>query len=614
MGRYHQSSQIQLVADLILSLGRAAHRDGFQGHYRRGFLHVHRKGRGFVLIGYGDGLFSRGGRIEPAHLVILYSSLAAVAVMGRYHQSSQIQLVADLILGLGRAAHRDGFQRGHIFLSQISINLLNLRVGQSSVVNQDLRNSALKEAVSVCDNALSYIHGSTDVGSLGSSVFLCGSQNAVHIQLFGCSILHRNGNGGTIDLVAVVILNITELLSASKTGRGPVMIGGYKQSAPASAGLSYIESGVLVAGGPVVTRIGYRLACIMAYYDHGQLRFAVKVYAVKAHAGGAVKQQGRHTVFIGRELGGALFLGRKGHVLRTLAVPAQDRITVVAAQGDAAVSVQPDVKAVSGDRALLFQSYLAPVRAALPGVTGLVVPHYDILTGSVGIGVVDLHVKADFIVCRGIYRLEGDFCFDDISAIYDSGVRFKAFLNTGTVKGLLIFIVDPILSHSRLIGGSLTIRLIDKNFNGILFVNLAAVAVEDRILHLDHDIQVLLIPHSFRYAGSGSVILHGQMLLDHQSWSTVPDRIGFSFTNGRSAVGGKAVAGSDHIQYADLSVGLAVNLSLIIRLGNRKDIGAGSLRRLHRSAVAGGIGLSRIVLIERGQTGFSQPNAVAGII
>ena len=392
--------------------------------------------------------------------------------MGRYHQSSQIQLVADLILGLGRAAHRDGFQRGHIFLSQISINLLNLRVGQSSVVNQDLRNSALKEAVSVCDNALSYIHGSTDVGSLGSSVFLCGSQNAVHIQLFGCSILHRNGNGGTIDLVAVVILNITELLSASKTGRGPVMIGGYKQSAPASAGLSSIES-----GGPVVTRIGYRLACIMAYYDHGQLRFAVKVYAVKAHAGGAVKQQGGHTVFIGRELGGALFLGRKGHVLRTLAVPAQDRVTVVAAQGDAAVSVQPDVKAVSGNRALLFQSYLAPVRAALPGVTGLVVPHYDILTGSVGIGVVDLHVKADFIVRRRIYRLEGDFCFDDISAIYDSGVRLKALLNTGAVKGLVVFIADPILSHSLLIAGSLAIRLIYKDFNAILLMSVAAVVV-----------------------------------------------------------------------------------------------------------------------------------------
>ena len=70
MGGYHQASQIQLVVDLILGLGRAAHRDGFQGHYRRGFLHVHRKGRGFVLIGHGDGLFSRGGRIKLADLII----------------------------------------------------------------------------------------------------------------------------------------------------------------------------------------------------------------------------------------------------------------------------------------------------------------------------------------------------------------------------------------------------------------------------------------------------------------------------------------------------------------------------------------------------------------
>ena len=70
MSGYNQSSQIQLVADLILSLGRAAHRDGFQGHYRRGFLHVHRKGRGFVLIGHGNGLFSCGGGIESAHLII----------------------------------------------------------------------------------------------------------------------------------------------------------------------------------------------------------------------------------------------------------------------------------------------------------------------------------------------------------------------------------------------------------------------------------------------------------------------------------------------------------------------------------------------------------------
>ena len=70
MSGYHQASQIQFLADLILGLVRAAHRDGFQGHYRRGFLHVHRKGRGFVLIGYGDGLFSRGGGIEPAHLII----------------------------------------------------------------------------------------------------------------------------------------------------------------------------------------------------------------------------------------------------------------------------------------------------------------------------------------------------------------------------------------------------------------------------------------------------------------------------------------------------------------------------------------------------------------
>ena len=544
--------------------------------------------------------------------------------MGRYHQSSQIQLVADLILGLGRAAHRDGFQRGHIFLSQISINLLNLRVGQSSVVNQDLGNRALEVGPLIVGIARSYMHLRADVFGHCNGIIFLSSQNAVHIQLLLRSVFRRDGNRGAVDFVAVIILDVAEILSGAEARGGPVVIGRHKEGTPA-AGFLCKDSAILVAGGPVSARIAYRLTGVMADHDHGHFRLIVKVDAVKGHEIAvsaqsalvvftAAEHQRGHAVFINAKRGSGFCLSRKGSIHRALIFPAQDRITVVAAQGDAAVSVQPDVKAVSGDRALLFQSYLAPVRAALPGVTGLVVPHYDILTGSVGIGVVDLHVKADFIVCRGIYRLEGDFCFDDISAIYDSGVRLKAFLNTGTVKGLLIFIVDPILSHSRLIGGSLTIRLIDKNFNGILFVNLAAVAVEDRILHLDHDIQVLLIPHSFRYAGSGSVILHGQMLLDHQSRSAVPDRIGFSFTNGRSAVGGKAVAGSDHIQYADLSIGLAVNLSLIIRLGNRKDIGAGSLRRLHRSAVAGGIGLSRIVLIERGQTGFSQPNAVAGII
>ena len=71
MSGYHQAGQIQLVADLILGLGRAGNRDGFQSHHWLfGFLHVYGKGRGFTLIAHGDGLFSRGGGIEPAHLII----------------------------------------------------------------------------------------------------------------------------------------------------------------------------------------------------------------------------------------------------------------------------------------------------------------------------------------------------------------------------------------------------------------------------------------------------------------------------------------------------------------------------------------------------------------
>ncbi len=104
------------------------------------------------------------------------------------------------------------------------------------------------------------------------------------------------------------------------------------------------------------------------------------------------------------------------------------------------------------------------------------------------------------------------------------------------------------------------------------------------------------------------------MLLDHQSRSAVPDRIGFPSANGGSAVGGKAVARRNHIQYADLRVGGTVNGRHIAGRGNGENIGAGNPRRFHRSAVAGSIGLLRIVLIERGQAGLGQPDIIARVV
>ena len=107
-------SVIRLAAGLVII--RLA---GFSGLFRRSgiLFHSDLKGNRLALIGHSNGLFSRSSRIKAAYLIIRYLLVAAVAVMRDYYQAGQIQLIADLILGLARAGNRNGFQSHHWLFS-----------------------------------------------------------------------------------------------------------------------------------------------------------------------------------------------------------------------------------------------------------------------------------------------------------------------------------------------------------------------------------------------------------------------------------------------------------------------------------------------------------------
>ena len=289
MSGYHQASQIQFLADLILGLVRAGHRDGFQGHYRRGFLHVHRKGRGFVLIGHGDGLFSRGGRIEPAHLVILYSSLAAVAVMSGYHQSSQIQLVSDLILSLGRAAHRDGFQSDlgflTVFFVQISINLLNFGQSQSAVINHNFGYVALIVPIL---RVASYRISSYVSNIVFYVCKYCGAIVSIHYllvsninSLTGAIFYDHRGAEAIANIFRTLIQHkpaVIRGVSAAKSRVNIALGRRYDKFAPASAVLMEIKQRDIVSAHRIGT-VGFA-----GRYDHNcGFRCLIKIVKRKLH-------------------------------------------------------------------------------------------------------------------------------------------------------------------------------------------------------------------------------------------------------------------------------------------------------------------------------------------
>ena len=209
--------------------------------------------------------------------------------MSGYHQSSQIQLVADLILSLGRAAHRDGFQSDlgflTVFFVQISINLLNFDQTQSAVINHNFGYVALIVPIL---RVASYRISSYVSNIVFYVCKYCGAIVSIHYllvsninSLTGAIFYDHRGAEAIANIFRTLIQHKPAVIRGASAAKSCVNIAlgrRYDKFAPASAVLMEIKQRDIVSAHRIGT-VGFA-----GRYDHNcGFRCLIKIVKRKLH-------------------------------------------------------------------------------------------------------------------------------------------------------------------------------------------------------------------------------------------------------------------------------------------------------------------------------------------